>query len=81
MKKHRYKEGCPDCRPVFWDLDTQAPLPANHPMMVSINRIWDAAPLEERQAFIDFTTFNERSPEIQAHVDQLNKKWREAQVS
>jgi len=59
MSLHAFDPKCPDSRPVLLDLDGRR-RPADDPFMAVVNAIWDAAPLEEQQAFHNVCVKNSR---------------------
>ncbi len=48
-EKHEYREECPDCRLVVCNTSGRK-LGADHPHQIKAGIVWDASPLEERQA-------------------------------
>lgn len=61
---HAFCDTCPGCRPALLDAKTGEALPAESPIMIKINRLWDReTTYAERKAFVDVTVHNSRAPE------------------
>jgi hypothetical protein len=71
---------CPGCRPVLFGLDGKV-LPPNDPVMVTVNAVWDAAPLEEKQAFHAVCVLNSRDKGDLALLARLRARLERAGVS
>lgn len=75
MSHHKFDPECLDCRPVIIDPSTSQVLSAEHPVMVAVNAVWEASPLEDREAFHRVTVLNGRDPEdlrrMQAMVEKI----------
>jgi hypothetical protein len=62
MSCEKFDPQCPGCRPAIIDPRTGKILPADDPVMEIINRVWDASPREEQEAFWRVTVKNSRDP-------------------
>ena len=62
MNHHEFDPNCPDCRPVLIDIDTNQPLPVDHPAMVAMLKVWATAPREEQEAFHRISVDNLQKP-------------------
>lgn len=61
---HEFCDTCPGCRPALLDARTGKLLPAESPIMIKINQLWDhETTYAERRAFIEVTLQNSRAPE------------------
>jgi hypothetical protein len=61
---HEFCDHCEGCRPALLDLTTGQPLPADSPLMLKVNQIWNhQTTYAERKAFIDVTVHNSRDAE------------------
>lgn len=49
-ERHPYDESCPGCQLALMDPETGKKLPDDHYAMKIARPVWNAAPLEERQA-------------------------------
>jgi hypothetical protein len=63
MSHHAFDPECPDCRPVIIDPSTGQVLPPEHPVMVAVNKVWEASTFEDREAFHRVTVLNSRAPD------------------
>jgi hypothetical protein len=63
MSSEKFDDDCKGCRPVLLDVKTGRAAPSDHPTMKLLNRVWEAATLEERQAFHRVCCLNSREPE------------------
>jgi hypothetical protein len=50
MSCEKFDPNCPGCRPAILDPISGQALPKDHPMVVVVNEVWDAAPREEQEA-------------------------------
>lgn len=50
MTCEKFDPNCPGCRPAIYDPSTKQVMAQDHPMMVAVNAVWDAAPREEQEA-------------------------------
>jgi hypothetical protein len=73
MSRHEFDPKCPDCRPTLLDPATGEVLPPDDPAMVTIQRVWDAAPREQQEAFHRVTVKNSRDPKDLALVQEFSK--------
>lgn len=55
---HPYDPNCPHCTPAMLDLKTGTALPEDHPTMKIVMRVWNAAPFEQRRAYLAVTADN-----------------------
>jgi len=81
MTKHAFDPNCPDCRPVLLDVKTGRPLGPDDPIMKAVNRVWDASPREEQEAFIQVTVHNSRDPKDLALLKTLSARMEKATAS
>lgn len=58
----KHDDNCPGCRPVAFDPVKGEALPASHPVMAALNRVWAATSPGEREAFHRVTCLNSRAP-------------------
>lgn len=63
MSSHKFDPECPDCRPVIIDPVTGKVLPPEHPVMLAVNKVWEASTLEDREAFHRVTVLNSQVPD------------------
>lgn len=66
MNPHFHAEfdpNCEGCRPAMADVSTGRTYPPDHPTMVIVNELWDAAPLEEKKACFRIWCHNSRARE------------------
>lgn len=73
--KHEFCDTCPGCRPAMVDTRTGEVVPADHPLMIATNWVWDhETTYAERKAFIDVTHHNKHGPEeLRLAVSVMNK--------
>ena len=75
MSRHDFDPKCRDCRPVIMDPRTGQVMPETHPTMKIIDRVWDASPREDQEAFHRVTVKNSRDPNdmmrMQALMDRI----------
>lgn len=71
MSRTKYEPGDPGNRPVALDTKTGKPYPQDHPVMVAINRAYDAATEREREAFFNVCCLNSRAPADLASCQRL----------
>lgn len=70
----RFEPGCPGCRPALCDPVTMKPYPETHPMVITVNRVFDAAPREEREAFYRVCVKNSRTVGDMRLMSELQRK-------
>lgn len=63
MTCEKFDPNCPGCRPAILDPRTGKPMPKDHPLVVNVNAVWDAAPREEQEACWRIWVNNGRDPE------------------
>lgn len=61
MSCEKFDPNCQGCRPAIIDPRTGKVLPADDPVMEIVNRVWDASPLDEQEAFWRVTVKNSRN--------------------
>ena len=74
MSLEKYDPNCPGCRPAIFDLNTQAVLPDDHPVMVKIFKVYDAASLLEKRAWHAVTCKNSRAVLDMALAEDLVRR-------
>ncbi len=79
MSRHAFDPKCPDCRPCLLDLEGRR-IPPDDPHMVAVNAVWDAAPLEEQQAYHSVCVKNSRDERDIELLDRLMKRIAAADV-
>lgn len=62
MSCDHFDPNCEGCRPAILDPQTGRAMPKDHPMVVAINEVWDAAPREEQEACWKIWVKNGRDP-------------------
>lgn len=62
MSWQAHDDNCEGCRPAVLDCQTGQKLPADHPVMVAINAVWEGTTLQERRAWHRFTCKGSRMP-------------------
>jgi hypothetical protein len=62
VSKEKYVTNCPGCRPVAFNPATGEMVPANHPLALALDRVWETTNEAERAAFHRCTCLNSRSP-------------------
>ena len=63
MSQHKFDPKCSHCRPAVLDPSTGRVLPPDHPVMKTVNAVWDASSLEDQEAFHRVTVKNSRDPD------------------
>lgn len=76
MSKEKFQDDCPGCRPSIVNTETGEPCPEDHPVMRAINKVWEKASLEEKEAFHRVTCDNSRAKEDLALMDGIVEKFR-----
>ena len=75
---HAYDPNCPHCTPAIVDPKTGTALAPDHPAMKIMMRVWNAAPFEQRRAFIAVTADNSRDPKDLSSMEPLMKRVQDA---
>lgn len=57
-----FDPNCPGCRPALINPQSGMVYPADHPIAVTVNRVFDEATPEEQQAYYRVTVKNSRAP-------------------
>lgn len=60
MSWKEFEEDCPGCRPCIIDAKTGEKLPQDSDIMKAVNKIWETATQQEKQAFHNVTCNNSR---------------------
>lgn len=58
-----YDPTCPGCRPAMMDYKTGQVFAPDHPTMVIVNRVYDAASYAEQEAFFEVCVKNSQKPQ------------------
>lgn len=77
MAWEKFEEECPGCRPAIIDPASGRVLPADDPVMVKVNSVWETTSKAEREAFHRVCCQNSRAPEdirvMQSLSDRMSK--------
>jgi hypothetical protein len=74
MSCDKFDPQCKGCRPALVDANTGEVFSSTHPLMMIVNSVWDAASIEEQEAFWKVTVKNSRDPEDLALTEVLNTR-------
>lgn len=78
MSMEHFENGCDGCRPVLIDPESKTSLPDDHPLMQAVLNVYNAASLEEKEAFHNLTCLNSRDPSVMTHVSALSRRFQDA---
>jgi hypothetical protein len=78
MDNHPYDPQCPDCVPALIDPETGEIIPKSDPIMVTIMKVWNAASVEDRQAFMNITWANSQEPVDRERMSLLMRRIQKA---
>jgi len=74
MSCEKFDPQCPGCRPAIIDPRTGKVLPADDPVMEIVNRVWEASPIEDQEAFWRVTVKNSRNQGDIARMNALTSR-------
>ncbi len=85
MSLERFHEDCPGCRPALAEVNTKTGkltrMANDHPLMVAVNKVYDASSYEEKLAFHKMSCQNDTSDENMAVLKPLMSRMEEATAS
>lgn len=68
---HKYDPHCPDCTPAWINMETGEVYPKDHPIMITVMKVWWTAPFREREAYINVTTSTDGGAQIPHDVETM----------
>lgn len=78
MSWQEFDENCPGCRPCLINAETGEKLAQDSDIMRAVNKVWETATLQEKQAFHNVCCNNSREPMDMALMQGLADRIRAA---